>query len=89
MPLEKRLPATAFDAAFLLALGTLAKTTQSAKIAIRLRLQEENIHLVMGHADVPFCHQFIEGLAAGFLEGFQMIEVADPDGQVHVFAFVP
>ena len=88
--LQKKVLATTRNEALRLSrLWALVEATQTAEIAIGGRLHHEDLHLMMGHADLLLGQQLIQRSTAGFPQSCQIIQPRNPHRQVHVTAFVP
>jgi hypothetical protein len=64
------------------------EVAEPAEQPVGLRLHDEYVHLVVGHADVLLCQELVQGIGTRPLELARAFEVCEPDGQVDVLAFV-
>ena len=72
----------------ILSLWAGAKDTKTAKITVGLGPHHEDINLVMGHANVLFREQVVQGLRARLLNRFQATQIGDPYSHIDVLTLM-
>jgi hypothetical protein len=88
MLFEEWLTAAAGDTAFDLALWTGGEMTQPTEISIGLRLEQEDVRLMMRNADVALGKQTGERLGTCPPQLAQPVEPGQPDREVDVLALM-
>ena len=87
--LQERCFAAAGDQTLALALRARTERAEPAPVAIRSRLQDEDVDLMVRDADPVFVEDLVERPAAGLGQAVKGAAIGQPDGEVHVSALVP